>query len=106
MPMYTIIELPTFSNDAKSIWDEAERGEFCVWLAENPLAGDVIPKSGGCRKVRWTRPGTGKQGGVRVIYFNKLENGVIYLMVIYAKTVRGNIPAHFLKAIQETIKYV
>ncbi len=106
MSMYTIIELPTFSNDAKSIWDEAERGEFCAWLAENPLAGDVIPKSGGCRKVRWTRSGTGKQGGVRVIYFNRLENGVIYLMVIYAKTVRGKIPAHFLKAIQETIKYV
>lgn len=104
--MYTIIELPTFSNDAKSIWDEAERGEFCAWLAENPLTGDVIPKSGGCRKVRWTRFGTGKQGGVRVIYFNRLENGVIYLMVIYAKAVRGSIPGHLLKAIQETIKYV
>ena len=106
MIMHTIIELPTFSHDAKTIWGEAERGEFCAWLAEHPLAGNVIPKSGGCRKVRWTRSGTGKQGGVRVIYFNRLENGVIYLMVIYAKAVRGNIPAHLLKAIQETIKHV
>ena len=104
--MHTIIELPTFSNDVKTIWDEAERGEFCAWLAEHPLVGNVIPKSGGCRKVRWARSGTGKQGGVRVIYFNRLENGVIYLMVIYAKAVRGNIPAHLLKAIQETIKHV
>jgi len=101
--LYTIIELPTFSSDAKSIWDEAERGEFCAWLADNPLAGDVIPGSGGCRKVRWARPGMGKRGGVRVIYFNRLENGVIYLMVIYAKAVRGNIPAYLLKAIQEAI---
>lgn len=53
--MYTIIELPTFSADAKTIWDEAELGEFCSWLAEHPLAGDVIPGSGGCRKVRWAR---------------------------------------------------
>lgn len=43
--------------------------------------------------------------GVRVIYFNRLENDVIYLLVIYAKTVRGDIPAHLLKAIQETIQH-
>lgn len=104
--MHTIIELPTFSADAKSIWDEAERGEFCAWLAQNPNAGDVIPGSGGCRKVRWMRQGVGKSGGVRVIYFNRLENGVIYLMVIYAKSVRGNIPAHILKAIKETLNHV
>ena len=104
--MHTIIELPTFSADAKSIWDEAERGEFCAWLAQNPNAGDVIPGSGGCRKVRWMRRGVGKSGGVRVIYFNRLENGVIYLMVIYAKSVRGNIPAHILKAIKETLNHV
>lgn len=104
--MYTIIELPTFSHDAKSIWDEAERCEFCVWLADHPLAGDVIPGSGGCRKVRWVRSCLGKRGGVRVVYFNRLENGVIYLMVIYAKAVRGNIPAHLLKAIREAIEHV
>ncbi|MFU8787527.1 MAG: transcriptional regulator [Methylobacter sp.] len=104
--MYKIIELPTFTSDAKSLWDEAERGEFCAWLADNPLAEDVIPGSGGCRKVRWVRSGRGKRGGVRVIYFNRLENGVIYLMVIYAKAVRGTIPAHLLKAIQETIEHV
>ena len=101
----TIIELPTFSADARSIWDEAERGEFCAWLAAHPLAGEVIPGSGGCRKVRWSRAGMGKRGGVRVIYYNQLDSGLIYLMVIYTKTVRGNIPAHLLKAIQETIQH-
>jgi hypothetical protein len=47
----------------------------------------------------------GKRGGVRVIYFNRLENGVIYLLVIYAKAVRGDIPAHLLKAIKEAIEH-
>jgi len=103
--MYTIIETPIFSADAKAIWSEDERGEFCAWLAENPCAGDVVPGSGGCRKVRWTRAGMGKRGGVRVIYFNRLENGVIYLLVIYAKAVRGDIPAHLLKTIQEAIQH-
>ena len=100
--MHTIIELPTFTTDARLILSVGEHGEFCAWLAANPLAGDVIPGSGGCRKVRWSRSGMGKRGGARVIYYNRLENGVIYLMVIYAKSVRGNIPAHLLKAIKET----
>lgn len=43
----------------------------------NPLAGDVIPNSGGCRKVRWSRQGMAKRGGVRVICFNQLELGKI-----------------------------
>lgn len=102
--MNTIIETPIFSADAKSIWQEDERGEFCVWLAQHPEAGDVIPGAGGCRKVRWARLGMGKRGGVRVIYFNRLENGLIYLLVIYAKAVRGNIPAHILKAIKEELE--
>ncbi|WP_345796949.1 transcriptional regulator [Castellaniella sp. MT123] len=102
--MYTIIETPIFTADAKTIWHEDERGEFSAWLARNPLAGEVIPGSGGCRKVRWSRSGVGKRGGVRVIYYNRLENGVIYLLVIYAKSVRGSIPAYLLRAIKEELE--
>jgi len=103
--MYTVAETGVFTTDAASIWSEGERAEFIGWIAANPLAGDVIPGSGGCRKLRWARAGMGKRGGVRVIYFNRLENGVIWLLVIYAKAVRGNIPAHILKAIKEAIDH-
>lgn len=102
--MYTIIETPIFTADAKNIWHEDERDEFCVWLARNPLVGDVNPGSGGCRKVRWSRSGMGKRGGVRVIYYNRLENGVIYLLVIYSKSARGSIPAYLLRAIKEELE--
>ncbi len=61
--MYTVVETRLFGADAESIRTEDERGEFCAWLAANPLAGDVIPGSGGCRKLRWSRSGTGKRGG-------------------------------------------
>lgn len=81
--MYTVIETPLFISAAKDIWREDERASFCVWLAKNPEAGDVIPSSGGCRKVRWMSQGLGKRAGVRVIYFNKLSVGVIYLLIVY-----------------------
>lgn len=101
--MFTVVETPTFVADAKHLWSEEERGAFCAWISANPLAGEVIPGSGGCRKIRWTRAGLGKRGGVRVVYFNRLAEGEIWLLVIYAKNVRGNIPAHMLKAIREAI---
>ena len=67
--MYTVIETPTFAADVETLWSENERMAFTVWIATHPLAGVVVPKSGGCRKVRWHRAGIGKRGGVRVIYF-------------------------------------
>jgi hypothetical protein len=101
--MYTIIESPLFQNLVADYWDEDERGAFCAWLAVNPDAGNVVPGSGGCRKVRWARAGSGKRGGVRVIYYNRLANGEIWLLTIYAKSARETISAHVLKALKELI---
>jgi len=63
--MFTLIETPTFTRQWPDYWGEDELGEFTAWLALNPETGAVIPGSGGCRKVRWKRPGTGKRAGVR-----------------------------------------
>lgn len=104
--MYTVIETPTFTEDSKVFWSEEDRSAFCVWLCANPNAGNVIPGSGGCRKVRWRRPGMGKSKGVRVIYFTRMENGEIWLLLMYAKSVQGSIPAHLLKSIREAIEHV
>jgi hypothetical protein len=47
-PMFTVIETSIFIKYAKPIWADDERIEFINWIAINPLAGDVIPNSGGC----------------------------------------------------------
>ena len=72
--MYTVVETPTFSRLAEAYWSEEERLEFVSFIAHNPLSGAVVPGSGGVRKVRWTRPGAGKRGGVRVVYLNQLPD--------------------------------
>ena len=102
--MYTFVETPTFVADADKLWSEDERMEFFTWLAANPEAGNVISQSGGCRKVRWSRPGTGKRGGVRVIYFTRLPSGQIWLLLMYAKSVQDNIPGRLLKAVRKEIE--
>ena len=65
----TVAETQLFSRQAEGVWSEEERFEFVDFIASNPQAGDVIPETGGVRKVRWGRQGSGKRGGVRVIYF-------------------------------------
>ena len=101
--MFTVIDTPTFSRLWPDYWTEEERGEFVAWLVEHPEAGKVIKASGGCRKVRWAREGTGKRGGVRVIHYNRLADGVIYLLLIYAKGAQETIAPAILKKIRETI---
>lgn len=102
--MFTVIETPSFSRLAADYWTEDEQAEFVTWIAQNPESGDVIPSSGGCRKVRWARKGMGKRGGVRVIYFNRLANGEVWLLLIYAKNVQDNIPGQVLKQIRQEIE--
>ena len=78
-------ETPLFVRQADSIWNEQEREEFVNYIARNPEAGDVIPESGGVRKVRWSRAGAGKRGGARVIYFYHDDTRPLYLLLVYAK---------------------
>ncbi|MCU7837051.1 MAG: transcriptional regulator [gamma proteobacterium symbiont of Taylorina sp.] len=84
-------------------WSEDERGEFSAWLAENPEAGKVVAGSGGIRKIRWKRKSRGIRGGVRIIYFSELNRGLIWLLTIYAKSNKENIPAHILKALKREL---
>ena len=81
--------------------DELEA--FAVFIAQNSRAGSVVRGSGSIRKVRWAQKGSGKSGGARVIYYNRLENGEIWLLTLYAESDRSTIPAHELKMIKEVI---
>lgn len=99
--MNTVIETPTFSKQADRIWSEEERLRFIGWIANHPLAGEVIPNTEGVRKIRWTVKGKGKRGGVRVIYFNQLAEGMLYLLTIYKKADRENIAVNEIKGLAD-----
>ena len=81
----TVVETDTFIRQSHEIWMEDENLAFVDFIARNPEAGVVIPETGGVRKVRWSRRGTGKRGGVRVIYFYYRTDTPLYLLMVYAK---------------------
>jgi hypothetical protein len=102
--MLSIFETPTFVTEAAKIWNAEERLEFFAAIARDPESGVVIPGSGGCRKIRWSRPGMGKQGGARVIYFCRLEVGGLCMLLVYPKSAKDNIPGYILKEIRKEIE--
>ena len=83
--MLTFIELQGFSKRRQALLPDDEFRAFQEILINDPEAGDIISGTGGFRKIRWSRPGTGKRGGVRVIYYNVTIKGRIYLALIYPK---------------------
>lgn len=80
--------------------DDAEFAELQMALLADTEAGDVIPGSGGCRKLRWRKTGSGKRGGYRVIYFLRTAAGSIVLVLLYAKSVRENIEPELLRKLK------
>jgi hypothetical protein len=102
--MRTVAETSIFIRYAAEIWTEVERIEFINWIAAHPEAGDIIPGSGGCRKVRWSRKGSGKRGGTRIIYFCAPDE-VIWLLIVYKKSSLDNLPTDFLAKLRKEIEY-
>ncbi|WP_373989808.1 DUF6597 domain-containing transcriptional factor [Duganella sp. BuS-21] len=73
---------------------------FLECMGNNPRAGDIVPQSGGIRKISWVRPGIDKSSGVRVIYFTRNAEQEIDLLAIYARAVTGNQHAAQLKELR------
>lgn len=101
------IETTGFSKARKELMQEDEFQEFQSYLLKNHEDGDTISNTGGCKKIRWSRPGMGKQGGVRIIYYVKLLSGRLYLLSIYPKNVKADLTDKekaMIKAISQKIQ--
>jgi hypothetical protein len=89
--MQTVVETPSYLKAAEGILGEAERQAIVTAVATEPRCGDVIPGTGGFRKMRAVRSGMGKRGGARVIYIFRDETLPVFLIMVYAKNDRSNL---------------
>jgi mRNA-degrading endonuclease RelE of RelBE toxin-antitoxin system len=86
-----VVETPEFLAATRRMMDEEERGLLVDFLARNPLAGDLIPGTGGVRKLRWALEGRGKRGGARVVYYYHSDVMPIFALTAYAKNERADL---------------
>ncbi len=101
--MFEFIETPLFTKILPRYLDDDDYAKLQNALNAQPEAGDLVPGSGGVRKMRWGVQGRGKRGGLRVIYYFRTARGQIWMLTLYAKNVRESIPGHVLKELKESI---
>lgn len=87
----TVVETDRFLADANQFWAPQEREELVLHLAQCPESGQIIPGTGGVRKLRWARPGLGKRSGARVIYYFHGERLPLFLLAAYGKNEKANL---------------
>ena len=99
-----IVETPAYLHAIEGIWDSETQSEFKTYIGTNFMLGDVIPNTGGLRKIRWSGSGHGKRGGVRVIYYYYNEHHPIYLLFAYPKNVQDNLTAEEKKLLRQLVQ--
>ena len=88
-----IVSLPGYENRVSALMDEDERMAMEFFIASTAENHPVMKETGGFRKARWARPGGGKSGGFRVIYFFLSEPGRVFMASIYPKSDKANLSA-------------
>ena len=89
-----VVETPAYLHAVEEFWDCDTQNEFKNFIGVNFLRGDIIPDTGGLRKIRWKGSGKGKRGGARIIYYFYDENHPIYLLFAYSKNVQTDLTQH------------
>ncbi len=81
----TMWESKTFIRQSEELMSAQERSALKFYLGLQPEAGDLIPDTGGARKLRWAVGSGGKRGGVRVVYYFGSEDEPLVLFSVYKK---------------------
>ena len=97
--------LPLFTHAAKAYLSEEELSGLQEYIAKTPDRGDLIPKTGGVRKLRYAYDALGKRGGLRVIYYIREHEHHIWLIAVYGKNAVENMKPSTLEAVRRAIDH-
>jgi hypothetical protein len=102
--MHAVIETSVFLRDvARAGLSEAERDEIITMIARDPMVGDVIPGTGGARKVRVAGRGKGKSGGYRIITYFAAEDVPVLLLALIDKGERADMTQSERNALRDRL---
>ena len=102
--MFTFVESAAFERIREVYLDDDEYADLQQYMMQNPEAGKIVRGSGGVRKLRWGGAGSGKRGGLRVIYFVRYLPNEFWMLTIYAKSRQENVPGHILRELKKEFK--
>lgn len=100
----TIVETTAFTHSVVRLLTVESYRALQIELVRDPEKGPVIPGSGGVRKLRWARPGGGKRGGVRIIYYWASAKQIILMLLVYGKSEQDNLTAGQLGVLRHLVE--
>jgi len=118
-PLHTVVETPEFQRRLRRLLTTDECHSLIDYLAAHPDAGDVMPGTGGARKLRWAGQGKGKSGGVRVVTFFSGPPVPVFVLTVFGKgekinlskpeqnalrKVLGELVAEYRKGVRQNVK--
>jgi hypothetical protein len=90
--MKTVIETPSFLSTARDAGIADDMREFIVaTISDDPMMGDLMAGTGGCRKCRFPGRGKGKRGGYRTVHYNGPDDVPVLLLAALDKGDRDNL---------------
>jgi mRNA-degrading endonuclease RelE of RelBE toxin-antitoxin system len=98
------IETPIFTKLITDLISDDEYRKLQLALVLRPEAGKIIPGSSGLRKIRWKSGGSGKRGGLRLIYFWDAPEDIIYMLLIYKKSKQKDLTPNQVKTLRNLVK--
>ena len=99
-----IIETSIFTRLIKELMGDDSYSEMQEALVQKPDVGDLIPDSGGLRKVRWKMEGKGKRGGARIIYYWQTTDDQLWMLYGYAKAETEDLTKDQLKPLRDIVE--
>ncbi len=102
----SVMELAGYQRRADELLSEAEQSAVVDLIAFEPTCGDLIRGTGGLRKVRIGRGGSGKRGGARVIYYFYNGDFPAVLMTLYAKNEKDDLSARDRREMANSLKEI
>lgn len=96
--LVSVVETEGYLASAETLLGEEERSAIVTTIATDPTLGDLMPGTGGLRKVRIALPGRGKRGGGRLITYFHDEGMPVYLLAFYPKSVQADLTSDQRKA--------
>jgi len=97
------IEISIFTKEIQRLISDDHYRMLQTARMLRPDAGKLIRGSGGLRKIRWNRTGTGKRGALRVIYYWSSPD-TLFMLFPYRKSEQENLTQDQLKILRRMVK--
>jgi hypothetical protein len=98
------VETPIFTKVITALLDDDSYRDLQSSLMRRPDQGVTVGRTHGARKIRWARPGGGKRGGIRVLYYWAPREAAFYMLYAYAKSEKGDLTPKQAQSLAQLIR--